>query len=63
MLNDAMTVHQMIAPLRQEPPEARVEVTARRGKHELRGSTFVECVVYEDDQGTRTPLLGTAEVV
>ena len=53
-----MTVHRMIELLREERPEARVEVTARRGKDEYRGSIIVECVVY-DDEGTRAPLIWT----
>ena len=62
-MKQELTVHQMIELPSHEPPEARVEVTARRGKDEHRGCTIIECVVYDDDQGTRTPLLGTAVVV
>lgn len=59
-MNHEHTVYQMIELPSQEPPEARVEVTARRGKYEHRGSTLIACVVYDDHEGTRTPPLGTA---
>ena len=52
-MNHEHTVYQMIELPSQESPEARVEVTARRGKYERCGSIIVECVVYDDHQGTR----------
>ena len=63
MAGEEMTVHRMIELLREERPEARVEMTARRGKDEYRGSIIVECVVYDDDEGTRAPLLWTPVVL
>ena len=35
-------------------------MTAPRGRDEYRGSVNVECVVYDDDEGTRAPLLWTS---